>query len=435
MSNVRNLKTKKSKKRKRYRIKGLYLVILIIGLYFTSRMLPLLSASAQSTYAVEYGKIEKSIESVAYVAREEKVFKIVGSEDIKYFVSEGDKIGKGEKLAEVYLEQLDDRARKDLESINLRLENIKEKENGQGFLKGDIEKIEEQISNLIESIQEDLREERYDRIINFKKELETLLDKKSIIAGEKSFSGKNTTQLEEQKSQLESKVNSSVKTIYSDSPGFVAMGSDGFEGLLNHKSLDEITAKELKLLKDSDLNSSLQDVKEGQSIIRIIESYKWSIIVEIDSDQGKEIEKGKSVKIRTTDNDKELKAIVGNVIEDGDKKIVIFNLDEYIADFYNTRVTTVEIILNQYEGAIISNSSIVERNGITGIYTVDLNGKSNFKPIKVQATNKEYSIIDNGHFKEKSKDDPNKEETIKTINLYDEVVMNANKIKEGKRIK
>ena len=182
--------------------------------------------------------------------------------DIKYFVSEGEKVAKGQKLAEVYLEQLDERSRKDLEIINLRLQNIKGKQDGHDFLKGDIEKLEKQILALTKSIQQDLKDEKYDRVTTLKKELKDLLNKKSIIVGEKSFSGKNIIQLEQQKNQLENKVNSSVQTIYSDSPGFVAIGSDGFEELLNYKLLHEITGEQFKLLKESNLNTSLEEIEE-----------------------------------------------------------------------------------------------------------------------------------------------------------------------------
>lgn len=398
-------------------------------------MPPLFGASAQSTYAAEYGKIERTIESTGYVVREEKIFTSLGSGNVKYFVAEGEKVAKGQKLAEVHLERLDEKSIKDLESINLRLQNIKEKQDEPGVFKGDIEKLEQQISILVKSIQQDLKDERYDRVVSMREELESLLNKKSIIAGEKSFSGKNISQLEQQKSQLENKVNSSVQTIYSDSPGFVAMGSDGFEELLNYKSLHEITGKQLKMLKDAKLNLPSEEIKEGLPIIRIVENYKWSIIAEIDSKQGESIEKGNKVQIRTIDQNRELKAIVRNVIEEGDKKIVIFDLDEFIADFYNIRTLTIEIIQSKYEGAMVANSSIVEKEGVKGVYTVDLNGMPNFKPVKIKTSNAEYSILYDGSFEQKSKDDPEKMEQVKTINLYDEVVMKGAKVKEGRRIK
>ncbi len=432
---LRNVK--KSKKTKRRRSKGFCLAILIIVLYFGSRMVPLLNASAQSTCVIEYGKIEKSVESVGFVAREEKILTTIGEGDIKYFVSEGDKVAMGQKLAEIHLEQLDEKPKKDLESINLRLQNIKGKRDEQDFFKDDIQKLEKQISVLVKSIQQDLKEERYERITNLGEELKELLDKKSVIAGERSFSGKNITQLEQQKSRLENKVNSSVQTIYSDSPGFVAMSSDGLEELLNYKLLHEITGKQFGFLRDSNLNLSPEEVRNKGSVIRIIKNHKWSIIVEIDKEQAKEIKKGKNVRIRTEEQNKELKAVVRNIVDEKDKKIIIFDLDEFIADFYNVRKITVEIILSQHEGAIVPNSAIVEKEGIKGVYTVDVNGIPNFKPVKIRVSNKEFSILYDGCFEQKSKDDPNDTEKIKTVNLYDEIVMDAGKIKvkEGRRIR
>lgn len=428
-------KEKKRIKKRRARKKGPYIIVLIIVLYFISRMPPLLLASSQSTYPAEYGKIEKNIEATGYVAREEKVFTSVGKGDVKYFVSEGEKVAKGEKLAEVYLDRLDDKSRKDLESINSRLQNIKEKQDDKNVFQGDIKKLDQQILTLLKSIQQDLSEQRYDRITSMKEELEDLLNKKSIIIGEKSFSGKNISQLEQQKIQLEDKVNSSVQVIYSDSPGFVAMGSDGFEELLNYKTLHEINSDQLKMLKNAKLNLPSKDLEENAPVIRIVENYKWSIIVELDAKQADTIEKGKIVRIRITDKNKELRATVRNIIEEDNKKIVIFDLNEFMDDFYNIRTLTVEIIQNRYEGAMVANSSIVEKDGIKGVYIVDVNGIAKFKPIKIKTSNQEYSILHDGYFEVKSKDDPEKTEKVSTINLYDEIVMNGNKANEGQRVR
>lgn len=421
--------------RRRNRGKLFYISILIVFLYFISRMPPLLSASAQSTYTIEYGKIEKTIQATGYIAREEKVFTNMGRGDIKYFVTQGERVAKGQKLAEIYLEQLDEKSIRDLEAISLRLQNIKEKQNEQGFFKNDTERLDKEIATLIRSIQEDLKEEEYGRITSKKQEIASLLDKKSIIAGEKSFSGKNLNQLEEQKTYLENKVNSSVQTIYSNSSGFVAMGSDGFEDLLNYKLLHEINSKQLRKLEDGSLNLSRGEDKDGQAVIRIIENYKWSIITEIDKGLSDKINKGQKVQIRTIDPNKDLSAVVANIIEDEDSDIIIFDLDEFIADFYNIRKIALEIIVDQYEGAMVANSSIVKKEGIEGVYIVDVNGMPSFKPIKTKISNKEYSILHDGYFEKATKDDPGKPDQVKTINLYDEIVTKGNKVREGRRIR
>lgn len=428
-------KKSKTAKTKRPRRKGFYLILIIIFLYFISRMPPLLSASAQASYVIEYGKIEKTIASTGYIAREEKVFTNIGNGDIKYFVSEGEKIAKGQKLAEIYLEEVDEGAIKDLEAINLRLQNIREKQDEKPFFKRDVEKLEDEIGGLIKLIQEDIREGNYNKITTKKRDLENLLNKKSIIQGEKSFSGKNIEQLENQKAQLEEKIASSVQTIYSNSSGFVATASDGLEELLNYNLLNEITNDQLKLLKDKTRNLSSETTNKGQTLIRIIENYKWSIITEIDKDHRDKIKKGRKIKLRTISPYKELDAIVGNVIEAGDKVIVIFDLDQFIGDFYNLRVVQIEIITEEYEGAMVANSSITEKEGVKGVYTVDINGMPNFRPIKTKISNRGYSIIFDTYFEEGSENISGEKKRVKTINLYDEVVSKGDKVKEGRRIR
>lgn len=429
--NKRKIKRKKKSSKK----KGLYIIFIIIAIYFFSRTPSLLLASSQSTYPAEYGNIESSIETKGYVVRDEKVFKSIGEGDVKYFVSEGEKVAKGQKLAEVYLDDLDEKSRKDLQSINLRLENIKDKQNDDNIFQNDIEKLENQIKTLIKSIQQDIKNKRYDRIKIMKEELEDLLNKQSVIVGEKSFSGKNIIQLEEQKNQLEHKIDSSVQTIYSNSPGFVAMGSDGLEGLLNYSTLNEVSSDQLKMLKNAELNIPSENINEGSPIIRIIENYRWGLIVKVDAMEVEDIQIHDMINIRPVNQNDELKAKVRNVVNEGNDTIIIFNLSETINNIYNIRKLDVEIIKSRHEGVIISNSSITERDGFKGIYTVDISGRAKFKPISIKASNSEYSVVHYGSFIVKSKNDPQKTERVKTINLYDEVVMHGSKIREGEKIK
>lgn len=435
MSQNKNKRKAKKKRNKTKKRKGLYIIFTIIIVYFFSRTPSLLLASPQSTYAAEYGKIENNMEVKGYVVRDEKVFKSIGEGDVKYFVSEGEKVAKGEKLAEVYLDDLDEKSRKDLESINLRLENIKEKQNDTNIFQRDIEKLESQIENLIKFIQKDIKNKKYDRIKIKKEELEDLLNKQSVIVGEKSFSGKNINQLEEQKNELEYKINSSVQTIYSDSPGFIAMGSDGFEDLLNYNTLHEIDSDMLKMLENAELDIPSKNINEGSPVIRIIENYRWGLIVKLDTKEVKNIEIGDTVKIRPVNQNNELKAKVKNVIKEGNEIIILFNVNEFIDNIYNIRTLNVEIIRSRHEGVMINNSSIIEKDGVKGVYTLDISGIAEFKPIKIKASNSEYSIIHYGSFTAKSKDDPEKKENIKTVNLYDEVVMHGHKVKEGEKVK
>lgn len=81
------------------------------------------------------------------------------------------------------------------------------------------------------------------------------------------------------------------------------------------------------------------------------------------------------------------------------------------------------------------NSSIIEKEGVKGVYTLDVNGIPDFKPVKVLTSNEQYSILYDGFFEQKSEEAQDEVERIKTINLYDEIVMNGDKIKEGKRIR
>ena len=428
------MQSKAKQKRKAKRHFNKIIVIAIISLYFLSRMYPILGASSNKTTIAQFGKIEVIVSSAGYIAREEVVYNNINEGEITYFAADGEKVTKGQKLAEVHMKNIDAKSLEELEIINLRIKSIQEKQNEQTVFEGDIKRLDNQINDVLAKIQDAYKTENHSKVSDYQLELKTLTEKKSVIAGEKSFAGKNLNQLQEQKQAIETRVQSSIQTIYSDSPGFVAFGSDELESLLNPKALDYISVADMELIKNT-LKKSNNNNQEKPKI-RLIKDHRWSIVVELDNQQVEGIQANRYLKIRKQGEAREYSAYVRKIISTEDKNLLIIDLTEVMEGYHQFRTINIDIIKNSYQGLMLPNQSILEEEGRKGVYRIDVNGFSKFVPVKIIGMNREYSILQEGTIQlEVIKEDKVESVRVNTINLYDEVLLKGNKGTEGQKVR
>ncbi|MCC5911948.1 MAG: hypothetical protein JJT76_16135 [Clostridiaceae bacterium] len=421
-------KRKIKKRRLSSRFKKLLIGIIVL-VYFLSRIPSLFSQAGNTPYVAEYGKIENVASLQGYIVRDEEIIKRVDQGELTLHVSEGEKVARGEKLAVVHFHDLDEKAAKDLEIINLRIENIKEKNEETQIFNSDIVKIDEEIHKISKEIQDYIKAGKYEKIHSLKENMLVLTEKKSIIVGERSFSGRNLEQLERQQQSLKDKVNASMHTIYSQDPGYIALGSDGLEDLLSFTSIENINPEELGTITTS------QNDDKDMNVIRIVKSHRWSIITEVKAEVIEALQEGRRMNLRPQGESREYKATVRKIIssEDEETGLVIMDLTEFMEGIYNKRTINFDLIINNYEGIILPGSTIVEKEGQVGVYRVDLNGFAKFVPVRVKGSNREYSILHNGFFEGKNEKD--EIVRINTINFYDEIATNPSALKDGDRIR
>ncbi|MBM7614538.1 HlyD family efflux transporter periplasmic adaptor subunit [Alkaliphilus hydrothermalis] len=430
------MQTKKKRKRKQ-RGYGRLIVISIISLYFLSRVFPILGTSSEKTLIVEYGKIENAISATGYIAREEKVFTNTGVGEVKYFVKEGEKVSKGQKLAEVYLENLDDKYLEDLEIINHRIASIQQKQDEKPIFQRDIDKLDQEINAVLSKIQQDVQQGEYKNLSVHKKELKKLAEKQNVINGDSSFAGRSLSQLEEEKELIEAKIKTSLDVIYSDYPGFIAFGQDGFEEILNLKAIEAMKVEDLETIKKNIEKISDKDKDEDKGLLRIINSHQWSIIFKVETEKLEGVKEGREVDVRPQGNDRGYKARVRKIISQDQESLVILDLTELVEGFYHNRTIDIDVIFNTKEGIILPNKAILEKDGEKGVYRVEINGMVKFVPIKIKSNNREYTIVHDGTFDQVKTDDKGEKKNVKvnTIQLYDEIVVDAEKVKEGNRMR
>ncbi|SHJ03947.1 HlyD family efflux transporter periplasmic adaptor subunit [Lutispora thermophila] len=380
------------------------------------------------TEIIKYGEMEDYFEAKAIVIRNEHIYSFPGNAQVINKVNEGERVSFGKKLADIVKseEQQDDLQLK----INDLERRIKEIENSSeiNLFQGDSEKLKENIDEKIEYIKVLSNQGNIEKISEVKEQLSSDLNKKSLISGDKSFSGKNLNQLKAEKEQLQKLYNEHMDTIYASSPGIVSYNIDGLEQNLNPENIAKFSVQDVKSVINSLKDDNNKDAKH--SGVKIIDNFSWYICMIIGEKQLKGLEEGKKVQIAFKNYESvPVRAKIKYISEpDNGEVLVSFETTDNMQNYYNMRLADVKVITNQFEGFLVSEESVVEIDNQKGVYIIR-EGIVKFVPAEVIATENGYALIKNIE---------NKENAVSgnsgTIKVYDEVVKDTGKVKPNQRV-
>ena len=175
-----------------------------------------------------------------------------------------------------------------------------------------------------------------------------------------------------------------MDAVYAKSSGIVSYKLDGLEQSLNPLNIDKISIDDIKQIIAS--YNEVENKKEIQEGVKVIENYTWYVCSILNEDQVKDLKEGSKVNLIFKGNEKQqINAKIIKIFDpvDGEHKIT-FEINEYVKDYYNIRVADITIITRQYEGFIVSKSSIVENDKQKGIFIIK-KGIIRFVPAEILA--------------------------------------------------
>ncbi|MDR5657920.1 HlyD family efflux transporter periplasmic adaptor subunit [Serpentinicella sp. ANB-PHB4] len=418
---------KKRNLRKR-RIRGIGIVIAII--FFISRLWPILGTNKQ-THIATYGKVEETISVESFIVRNEKVI-TSGMGKAEYFIAPGEKVAKGQKIAKYILSEEDQsKAKQQLNVIESRIKNIENSQKENSLLKSDLTKIDNQLTQHIDLIQTAINEEDYETADNLKRELDDILDKKNVISGDQSFSGGNLSSLEQEKKLLKEQISNTTKMIHANYAGYIGLGKDGLEEILNMDTVKELQPSDVKTIRNILNDNKKYKDEEGNSALRIITSHRYNIIIPLDKNEVKGLTIGQTLNIREPGDEREYNAQIKKIINDkeANNSLLILNVSEHLPGFHYKRHISLELIKDTRDGIVIPTESIVEQNGNLGVFRVNRIGYIRFIPINVLSQNDKDTVVQNTFFLNDNR------ERISTITYYDEIVLNPSQYEDGQKIR
>ncbi len=406
-----------NRKQKIYRI----LFFLIVLLYFVYKLV-----KPPATEIVEFGELSTEKEYLCLIVRDEKIVKSPNEGIIRYYAEEGEKVENSYKVCEIYTSEVSNEDRQKLKDLNNRIYDIQSSKGN--MFKVDIDKLDKEISIVVDELRNARIKEDFEKIRQLKNSLESKIDKKRRVDGDKSFSGANLDKLKNEKSLIENKIKNSILEINSPESGIVSYYIDGFEKILTPSNLANIKYEFVKTMEPNSNKLKLDKVIYNQPLFKITDNTAWYITIITDLEDANTFKIGNKISIDISET--RIKGKIIDKINDESKSFVIVKTNQFVNDFNKIRKVNLNVIKGQYEGLKIHTDAIIEKDGQLGIYLLSVNRKAIFKPIKVLGYNDDYAIVQNNTFYVED----NSLKRVSTVKLYDEILRHGKKYKEGDTI-
>jgi multidrug efflux pump subunit AcrA (membrane-fusion protein) len=235
------------------------------------------------TVMVEEGKVTSEDSAIGYIIREEEVLKGQNvSNGIIQIKVEGEKVSKNQRLFRYYNDDETELQTK-IDEINAKIDETLNNE--QTIFSNDINAIDKQIKAKFEDIK---FKNSISEITEYKKDIDTYINKKSKIAGELSPAGSYIKELISQKEKYQNEMSANQEYVISKSSGIISYRIDNLESVLNMNNIENINTK---MLEELDLKTG-QIVTSSNQMGKVVNNFKCYIATNL------KLEETQNVKVR-----------------------------------------------------------------------------------------------------------------------------------------
>ena len=374
------------------------------------------------TLVVSNEKIEEYITTKGLLIRDEYIINSTMTGNIEAYFKEGDKVKNLDKVAYVYNNNIDEANFKELESLEKEVIQIEEGQSS--IIKADVDKVNKEIEKNKDNIQTKLIQGK----LGISKEVveleEHIKDKNKLLKSD--LNSKPIINKKEEINKLNNKIEKNSDILQTNKSGIISYKFDGNESKYNIGNISELTIDDIEYTENEYIDILNEGViKHGQPIARIINNIKQYLAIVVEENEIMNFKENNSVIIRDKNN--QINAKVHNIYTKNDKNVVVLEISEQNIEINDTRVAEFDIIYKSIEGIKIPKSSIVKKDNVEGVYIVSETGSAKFIEIKgTSYENEEFIVID--YYK-------NEIEGVKTIDIYDEIILEPKKVKNGFAVK
>ncbi len=198
--------------------------------------------------------------------------------------------------------------------------------------------------------------------------------------------------------------------------GIVSYYYDGFEDRLNSEKMNDLTEDFFSgYAEEPDVSEMADTVDPGSPVFKIIDNKAWYLVFWADAKEAERFAEGARV-LTAFDEDTEVEMYVRSVTAQGSSFRVILSCNRSYSDFDKYRVRECTVITSDNSGIILETDSIVEEDGIKGVYVLNKLGETEFVPVSIIASQGDRTVVEKNYYYDSEGD------YVGTVQNYDEIL-------------
>ena len=343
-----------------------------------------------------------SAEAVGILVRQETVLPAqTGIVDVTR--SEGEKVGVGQSVAQVYRDSQAQNNQADLEALADQIQLLEYSSDGGGV--DSAAKLDENILQAVTALHAASGVGDYNQLEDQARTLKSTVLKRGYVYGNGLGAEELSQKLNDLKSQyaaLKQQTSSSTSSVRAPQSGVFSTLVDGYETAVTPQTVFHLTPSSLSALLAG------QGKETGGGMGKLITSTRWYFAAALPVSVAERLKEGSTATLRFSgDFDQDIDMRVDQVGQaEGDKSVVVFSTDRYLSQTTLLRQQTAELIFNSWSGLRIPKQALrMEKSTYTdketgqevqnnrlGVYAL-LGGRAEFKTVEVVTEGDDYYVV------------------------------------------
>lgn len=372
-----------------------------------------------------------TIKAESCIFRNETVMANPAGGAVVTLVSEGERVSKGQLVANIYSNENDARLQDDINRINRRLEILQNSSVDKQFVISDLRKLDDDIDGIFAEIYEDASKGNLSSAITSSSELLVMLNKRDIIVESGFDYSSELEKLQSEKASLESRVGTVATPVFAEKAGYFFGDVDGYENIFDISLVDKIT-----LLDFERLTSSKPDETIESGSLKIVGDFVWNIVCSIDAEKARTLTEGWDYTLSFPENgDYEMDMTLSKIVSETNSStaLAVFRVNVLPKDFNYKRFQNAEIVIEGFEGISVPKKALRVVNGIEGVYIL-VGDVVRFRSIERIAEKDGYYIVKLKSAAAVFEEDNGEQVEVKPLSLYDSIVVSGKQLFDGKII-
>lgn len=335
---------------------------------------------------------------------------------LNYDISDGEKVGAEDVIADVYSSSADADAALNLLEIERKIEKLSSVNAGGTDYVPDLDMIEGQVQVNMSEFLSETNGRNLSGLEANSDELLASLNKKQVVTGQTDGFESAIAELKSEQTQLSLTAGKPISSVVSPAAGYFSSSADGYEEIFTASELENISVDSFDRLY------STTPQKTEKAIGKIVTDYVWHIACEMSIEESRLLKSDSTATVTVPlTSIIDVPATVTKLIRDESeqKAVVVLEIDTISSDMIDLRKDIIKIHTNKYTGLKVSASAIrVNGDGVKGVYI--LSGvEAKFVTVKLLYTTADYSVCEYGT-------------SASELKLYDEIIITGMDLYDGK---
>lgn len=365
----------------------LTLLVIMVALYAAVQIAGQLNTPYRVMRAYYYEADDETAFS-GYVVRQETVLPSQEGGVLDLNRSEGERVGKGQRLATVYADSSAVDRETELDTLYAQRDQLDfalEQSSGATVAV----KLDSSIQSGIFSMLTNLNSRQYSALEQDVSSVEALVIKRDYSAGGADAEALQTQRDEVQQriDTLEAQQERNARAVSAPVSGIFSAVVDGYETVLTPAALETMTPRQLAGVQ--------ADGSVSSNVGKLITGGTWYYAANMDEQTAAAYKVGSTVTLRfVKELSRDLTMTVYRVSDSEDgQKLVVFSCDEYLSEVTLLRRQTANVIHASYSGIRVPTEALRVEDGVTGVYCL-VGMQAVFKPVDVVYQGDKYYLVE-----------------------------------------